>query len=257
MARDPRVLVGWPFPFGFGLDGRLLLARRGRICVKFIITSPRDDAPAHTTRHHHHHPASRSHSAGRGPCEKDEARAGEAPTPWVDADTEEEQPKHEQPEIHTQSCATPHALNCGRWGRAARFPRADTTTPRNHAGTPTAASSSLRCGWRRRRRSAASSSERGRRLVGSVRTRDGARAARRRARCLGRFSSSLFPIPLPSPVSKRRRGGAERRSGSPLSPLSSERGSRGAGRRARGAGRGGRSRECVAAGYYRVSASHA
>ena len=29
----PRVLIGWPFPLGFGLDGRLLLARRGRVCV--------------------------------------------------------------------------------------------------------------------------------------------------------------------------------------------------------------------------------
>ena len=56
---------------------------------------------------------------------------------------------------------------------------------------------------------------------------------------------------------EERSGGAERRSGSPFSLLSSERGSGGAGRRARGAGRGGRSRECVAAGYYRVSASHA
>ena len=33
----PRVLVGWPLPLGFGLDGRLLLARRGRVCAKFII----------------------------------------------------------------------------------------------------------------------------------------------------------------------------------------------------------------------------
>ena len=34
LARDdPRVLIGWPFPLGFGLDGRLLLARRGRFCV--------------------------------------------------------------------------------------------------------------------------------------------------------------------------------------------------------------------------------
>ena len=33
LARDPRVLVGWPFPLGFGLDGRLLLARRGRVYV--------------------------------------------------------------------------------------------------------------------------------------------------------------------------------------------------------------------------------
>ena len=37
LARDLRVLIGWPFPLGFGLDGRLLLARRGRVCVKFII----------------------------------------------------------------------------------------------------------------------------------------------------------------------------------------------------------------------------
>ena len=33
LARDPRVLIGWPFPLGFGLDGRLLLARRGRVYV--------------------------------------------------------------------------------------------------------------------------------------------------------------------------------------------------------------------------------
>ena len=33
LARGPRVLVGWPLPLGFGLDGRLLLARRGRVCV--------------------------------------------------------------------------------------------------------------------------------------------------------------------------------------------------------------------------------
>ena len=32
-------MVGWPFPLGFGLDGRLLLARRGRVYVKFIIIS--------------------------------------------------------------------------------------------------------------------------------------------------------------------------------------------------------------------------
>ena len=38
LARDLRVLVSWPFPFlGFGLDGRLLLARRGRVYVQFII----------------------------------------------------------------------------------------------------------------------------------------------------------------------------------------------------------------------------
>ena len=29
--------VVWPLPFGFGLGGRLLLARRGRVYVKFII----------------------------------------------------------------------------------------------------------------------------------------------------------------------------------------------------------------------------
>ena len=33
LARDPRVLIGWPFPLGFGLDGRLLLARRGRVYI--------------------------------------------------------------------------------------------------------------------------------------------------------------------------------------------------------------------------------
>ena len=33
LARDPRVLIGWPLPLGFGLDGRLLLARRGRVYV--------------------------------------------------------------------------------------------------------------------------------------------------------------------------------------------------------------------------------
>ena len=37
LARDPRVLVGWPFPLGFGLDGRLLLERRGRVYVQFTI----------------------------------------------------------------------------------------------------------------------------------------------------------------------------------------------------------------------------
>ena len=37
LARDPRVLVGWPLPLGFGLGGCLLLARRGRVCVQFII----------------------------------------------------------------------------------------------------------------------------------------------------------------------------------------------------------------------------
>ena len=30
---SPRVLVGWPFPLGFGMDGRLLLARRWRVYV--------------------------------------------------------------------------------------------------------------------------------------------------------------------------------------------------------------------------------
>ena len=33
LARDPQVLIGWPLPLGFGLDGRLLLARRGRVYV--------------------------------------------------------------------------------------------------------------------------------------------------------------------------------------------------------------------------------
>ena len=33
LARGPRVLIGWPLPLGFGLDGRLLLARRGRVYV--------------------------------------------------------------------------------------------------------------------------------------------------------------------------------------------------------------------------------
>ena len=37
LARDLRVLIGWPFPLGFGLDGRLLLERRGRVYVQFII----------------------------------------------------------------------------------------------------------------------------------------------------------------------------------------------------------------------------
>ena len=31
LARDPRVLVGWPLALGYGRDGRLLLARRGRV----------------------------------------------------------------------------------------------------------------------------------------------------------------------------------------------------------------------------------
>ena len=33
LARDPRVLIGWPLPLGFGLDGFLLLERRGRVYV--------------------------------------------------------------------------------------------------------------------------------------------------------------------------------------------------------------------------------
>ena len=37
LARDLRVLISWPFPLGFGLDGRLLLAWCGRVCVQFII----------------------------------------------------------------------------------------------------------------------------------------------------------------------------------------------------------------------------
>ena len=35
-----RVLVGWPLPLGFCLDGRLLLARRGRVYVLFAIIIP-------------------------------------------------------------------------------------------------------------------------------------------------------------------------------------------------------------------------
>ena len=45
LARDPRVsprvLIGWQLPLGFGLDGRLLLARRGRVYGLCLI-------------HHHH-----------------------------------------------------------------------------------------------------------------------------------------------------------------------------------------------------------
>ena len=37
LARDLRVLIGWPFPLGFGLNGRLLLERRGRVYVSLII----------------------------------------------------------------------------------------------------------------------------------------------------------------------------------------------------------------------------
>ena len=33
LTRDPRVPIGWPFPLGLGLDGRLLLARRGWVHV--------------------------------------------------------------------------------------------------------------------------------------------------------------------------------------------------------------------------------
>ena len=33
LARGPRVLIDLPLPLGYGLDGRLLLARRGRVCV--------------------------------------------------------------------------------------------------------------------------------------------------------------------------------------------------------------------------------
>ena len=37
MVRDPRVLIGWPLPLDLGLDGRLLLERRGRAYVYLII----------------------------------------------------------------------------------------------------------------------------------------------------------------------------------------------------------------------------
>ena len=37
LARDPRVLICWPLPLGFSLDGFLLLTRRGRVYVEFII----------------------------------------------------------------------------------------------------------------------------------------------------------------------------------------------------------------------------
>ena len=33
LTRGPWVLIGWPLPLGFGLNGCLLLARRGRVCV--------------------------------------------------------------------------------------------------------------------------------------------------------------------------------------------------------------------------------
>ena len=61
LARDLRVLIGWPFPLGFGLDGRLLLARRGRIYVKFIIIilvfagARQGTARAGLCLIHHHH----------------------------------------------------------------------------------------------------------------------------------------------------------------------------------------------------------
>ena len=42
LARDPRVLVCWPLPLGFGLGGRLLLTRRERVYLCLI----------------HHHPSS-------------------------------------------------------------------------------------------------------------------------------------------------------------------------------------------------------
>ena len=34
LARGPRVLIGWPLPLGFGLDGRLLLAFWGGLLRK-------------------------------------------------------------------------------------------------------------------------------------------------------------------------------------------------------------------------------
>ena len=37
LVRDRRVLVGWPLPLGFGVDGRLLLARRGQVCIEFTM----------------------------------------------------------------------------------------------------------------------------------------------------------------------------------------------------------------------------
>ena len=46
LARDLWVLIGWPLPLGFGLGGRLLLARRGRVYVKFIIINKERTAAA-------------------------------------------------------------------------------------------------------------------------------------------------------------------------------------------------------------------
>ena len=40
LARGPRVLIGLPLPLRFGLDGRLLLAWRGRIYVLFTTIIP-------------------------------------------------------------------------------------------------------------------------------------------------------------------------------------------------------------------------
>ena len=33
LTRGPRVLIGRPLPLAFGLDKRLLLKRRGKVCV--------------------------------------------------------------------------------------------------------------------------------------------------------------------------------------------------------------------------------
>ena len=47
-----RGLVGWPLPLGFGLGGRLLPERRGRVCVKpvMIITKPHPNSQSGNPR---------------------------------------------------------------------------------------------------------------------------------------------------------------------------------------------------------------
>ena len=70
LARDPRVLIGWPFPLGFGLDGRLLLAVYWHGVGGFMFnssSSSEQTAPAHHCRPQRLHPTPAAVTAPKGP----------------------------------------------------------------------------------------------------------------------------------------------------------------------------------------------
>ena len=79
LARVLRALVGWPFPLGFGLDGRLLLARRGRVMFNsssFTIIGHRDRHGAAELRPRGAPPPSPPPCGALGKCEGE----GDGPT---------------------------------------------------------------------------------------------------------------------------------------------------------------------------------